>query len=79
MASLNTRASSYVLNHLCLLHNGLLGDVCGSDLLRDSSRLAILNVSVSQLHTPKEKNSKRVDSKPSESKVDIPQKQSANL
>lgn len=54
VASLDTRASPYVLNHLGLLHNGLLGDVCGSDLLRDSSGLAVLNVSVSQLHTPKE-------------------------
>lgn len=60
VAPLNTSESSYVLNHLCLLHNGLFGDVCGSDLLRDSSGLAILNVSVSQLHTPTETTHQKI-------------------
>lgn len=52
----STCVSSYVFNHPCLFHNRLFWNVCGSDLLCDPSSFAILNMSVSQLHTPKQKN-----------------------
>lgn len=57
---LYTGVSSYILNHLCLLHNRLSWNVCGSDLLRDPSSLAILNMSVSQLLTQKQENDNRI-------------------
>lgn len=60
MRFLCTGVSSYILNHLCLLHNRLFWNVCGSDLLRDPSGLAILNMSVSQLHTHTQENDNRI-------------------
>lgn len=52
---------AYVFSHLCLLLDGLLRDVCGSDLLSDSSGLAILNVGVSELHANNENKQQYVN------------------
>lgn len=53
-ACAQTSVLPYVFDHLCLLLNRLFRDICGSDLLSDSSSLAVLNVSVSQLHKHKQ-------------------------
>lgn len=49
-ACAQTSVLPYVFDHLRLLLNCLFRDICGSNLLSDSSGLTVLNVSVSQLH-----------------------------